>query len=207
MRIALCTPCHSRPELWFSVSWLNMALHTQKELGAELRPFFTMGSHIDASRNKLVDQALEWGADYILWADTDHVFPADACTRLLSHGKAVVGANYAKRERPTSPTAGRMVDGKPEPVFTTPELVHDRAVEQVGWMGLGLCLMETAAIANVPRPLFGGSSEDLFFFSRLGAAGIPAFVDHALSWEVGHITVTVTTNADANRDRAKKGLT
>ena len=39
--------------------------------------------------------------------------------------------------------------------------------------------------------------EDVFFFRKLAAAGIRPFVDHRLSWEVGHLFEVVLTNGHA----------
>jgi hypothetical protein len=39
--------------------------------------------------------------------------------------------------------------------------------------------------------------EDVFFFRRLREAGIPVYLDHPLSWTIGHVHQSVLTNADA----------
>ena len=43
--------------------------------------------------------------------------------------------------------------------------------------------------------------EDVSFFRELTEAGVKVYVDHALSWEVGHIAERVITNADAVADK------
>lgn len=49
----------------------------------------------------------------------------------------------------------------------------------------------------------GMIGEDVFFFRKLAEAGIRPFVDHRLSWEIGHLFEIVLTNghAFAQRDR------
>ena len=48
------------------------------------------------------------------------------------------------------------------------------------------------------RPWFEAwpGGEDNYFYAKLSRLKIPAFVDHALSWETGHIGEHVFTNAD-----------
>ena len=60
---------------------------------------------IQEARHRLFFEALKWDADYIIWCDSDHIFPVDAFVRLLAHNKAIVGCNYARRVQPGQPTA------------------------------------------------------------------------------------------------------
>ena len=127
--------------------------------------------------------------------------------RLLGHSKPVVGANYPARASPSQPTAGRLAGGQRLPVPTSPAIAAQRPLEQVNSMGLGLCLVSAAALEQVRRhqgrdviaPVFQSTmieegpdrvnvvGEDVYFFDQLAAAGVPVFVDHLLSMEVGHI--------------------
>ena len=43
----------------------------------------------------------------------------------------------------------------------------------------------------------GMIGEDVFFFRKLAECGIRPFVDHRLSWEVGHLFEIVLTNGHA----------
>jgi hypothetical protein len=90
-------------------------------------------------------------------------------------------------------------------------------------MGFGVCLMnmqifgqlqahaEEAGDGNM-LPLFkfeptadkvGMIGEDVFFFRKLKDAGIPVFIDHGLSWDVGHIFEVILTNAHACAQKGK----
>src|SRR3546814_12174506 len=55
-----------------------------------------------------------WGADYILWMDSDHVFPAESLCRLWARNVDIVGVNYSRRCSPTAPTAARFVTDDPD---------------------------------------------------------------------------------------------
>lgn len=185
-------------------------------------------SMLTESRHRLVAEALAWKATHLLWLDADHVFPEDAIIRLLSHNLDVVGANYPRRVTPTAPTACKLVtDAKDNDtknlVYTTTEKALAGEVEEVAHLGFGVCLMnmhvldllqvhaETNGDGNF-MPLFemkasegkhGMIGEDVFFFKKVREAGGRIFVDHALSWEVGHISEQILTNAHAlaQRDR------
>ena len=205
MRIVMCIPIHRQAEAMFVSSAMNMASHflmsDMKRGGrparAELWTCVYTSSDLAANRNGLAERALEWGAHYILWADADHSFPDYALVRLLSLNLAVVGCNYPTRLPPFLPTALGL-DGRP--LATTEALAREGRVEPVASLGLGLCLMRADLLAKIPRPWFAfadGMSEDRRFFRLLSEAGVPAHVDHKLSWEVGHIGAHMLTNADA----------
>lgn len=194
----------------------------------ETEVFMVSCSMLTESRHRLVAEALVWGATHMLWLDADHVFPADAFPRLLMRNLDVVGANYARRCIPTAPTACKIVtseDGEDNKnlVYTTMEKAHDGVVEEVDHMGFGLCLLNMRVFDMLQNkadtegdgsflPLFkfeeipgkvGMIGEDVYFFRKLRDAGARVFVDHALSWEVGHIHEYIYTNAHAVAQKDK----
>lgn len=194
-------------------------------LEREVRTFIVSCSMLTESRHRLVAEALVWGADYLLWCDADHVFPPDALARLWSRNLPVVGCNYPRRFIPTAPTAAKHVsdtDDHQNLVYTTVEKAHDDEVEEVSHLGFGLCLMDMRIFDALQLkadekdgnflPLFqfepredkiGVIGEDVFFFRKLREAGVKIYVDHALSWEVGHIHEMILTNAHAVKQEDK----
>lgn len=68
--------------------------------GASIALINEKSSMITKARNSLVQKALDLGAEWLLFVDSDMAFPADALLRLLSHEKDIVGATYAKRVPP-----------------------------------------------------------------------------------------------------------
>lgn len=191
----------------------------------ELETFMVSSSMLTESRHRLVAEALAWEADHMLCLDADHVFPPDTLLRLLSHGLPVVGCNYARRFTPTAPTAavdsGATDDCEAEAkrllLYTTEEKARAGEVEPCAHLGFGVLLLDMrvfdALQAQAERagdgnflPLFkfeptenkvGMIGEDVFFFRKLAEAGIRPFVDHGLSWEVGHLFEVVLTNGHA----------
>jgi hypothetical protein len=190
----------------------------------EIETFIVSCSLLTESRNRLVVEAINWEADYMLWMDADHVFPRDALLDLLCRGQLVVGCNYARRLDPTAPTASVLTeDGKKTLVWTTKEKAQAQELEQVAHVGLGLCLvdMRVYGILDVRAqdegkehfwPLFridptedgiASIGEDVLYFQKLRDAGISIYCDHGLSWNVGHIHETILTNAHAEAQQDK----
>jgi hypothetical protein len=223
LKIALAIPCHGDTKAKFTQCLAEMLVHTMgatfmvgdERVQPEIQTFMVSCSLLTESRNRLVAEAINWEADYMLWMDADHVFPRDALVRLLSHNLPVVGCNYARRFSPTAPTASKENDkGKVELVWSPEE-----GVEEVSHMGLGLCLMDMRAFGKMDEH-FGGNfwplfridptedgirfvGEDVYFFKKVREAGIPVYCDHELSWGVGHIHERILTQAHCVADKER----
>ncbi len=223
MKIAICTPYYSGVTAEYARSLASMITFTSHARinfnGVVTLPqfevFIKKGTVLPQLRNYLVKDAVDWGANYLLWIDADHSFPADALVRLLSRNVPVIGVNYPRRSYPTSPTA---FDHDMKLVWTTEELARQGAVVQVRGLGLGFCLVDMNVIHALmshrsdgeEKPFFAlemlGNGlkylgEDVFFFNRISEAGIPVYLDHGLSWQIGHLHERMLTNADAEAQR------
>ena len=231
MRIAILLPRHGDTKGLFTLCLARMLVFSlqadvrspQGPVKLEIEMFSVSSSDLPENRTVLLGQALEWKADYILWVDGDQTFPPNALLRLMGRRLEVVGCNYTRRAEPLRPTAAKVdADGRLVHVWTTEALAKADTVEEVAHLGLGFCLMETRLFARI-RPAVEQSGswaewapferirvpgtrqfmmEDVSFFARLGALGVRVHIDHALSWEIGHIADRILTNADAaaNRD-------
>jgi len=133
--------------------------------------------------------------------DCDHEFPANALVRLLEHKKPVIGINQPRRAPPHSATA--VAEG------AIVESVGRDGLQEVESVGLGMCLLAMGVMDDLQRhaeatggdfwPMFKEEwpapnvhiGEDRYFCRRLREAGIPIYIDHTLSREVGHIAETV----------------
>lgn len=68
---------------------------------------------IDYNRNKFVDEAIEAGADYLMFMDMDQTFPNDMLNKLFENiddDNPVVAGMYFLKKEPFSPVVGRYVD-------------------------------------------------------------------------------------------------
>jgi hypothetical protein len=143
-----------------------------------------LGARVSISRRILADQAVEMGADYLLWIDGDQTFPPEGFVRLARHQLPVVGCNYPVRNVDNAePSAFRFVDG--EKVRLQP----GSGVEPADVIGLGFCLVQGWVLSRLPKPWFleSDEGEDGYFCSLLKSVGITPHVDHDLSYEIGHV--------------------
>lgn len=231
LKVALCIPAYGMVHAKWAQCLHDMTAHflTAKltnsagdEYEKEVSAFFVSSSMLSESRHRLTAEATLWGADYILWMDTDHVFPADSLCQLWARNVDIVGCNYARRCEPTAPTAAKIVTDDADRdhnnlVYTTREKYNDATMEEVSHMGFGLCLMRTSIFDRLQTraeelgepsfmPLFmfelkedrmGVIGEDVFFFKKCRDAGLTVWCDHGVSGGVGHIHETIVLNAHA----------
>lgn len=226
LKIAVCIPLYGNPEALFMQSLAAMiSTFYEAELRdpngelyeKQLDTVVVKSSMLTENRHRLTAEALQRGADYMLWCDADHVFPAEALCRLWAHGKDIVGCNYARRSKPTAPTACIASDdtGGAELLWTTQEKAEAGLLETVEHLGFGLCLMRLTVLDALqaqaeregrtsmlplfhfePKPDFKGTiGEDVYFFRKCREAGLDVWCDHGLSWELGHVTSQILTNA------------
>jgi len=229
LKIAVCIPCYGNPEALFMQSLTAAIAHFYEsklattdgeEYDKQIRTFIVQSSMLTESRHRLVAEALNWGADYMLWCDADHVFAQETICRLWARNVQIVGCNYARRCKPTAPTAAKIItkvedEDHSNLVYTTVAKAHDDTIEEVSHLGFGLCLMRMDVFDQMQLqaeregkatslPLFmftptddyrGMIGEDVYFFKKCREAGVKVFLDHATSWDVGHITNIILTNA------------
>jgi hypothetical protein len=198
MRVCICVPCHRHAEIRFARSLADLTYHVGRSMPeVELSTATWSSSLVPFARTKLVETAAKMHADYILFLDADQTFPRDTLSRLLAHGKEIVGVNVAKRNSKATGTAIGLAGERIDEPRT--------GLEEVSNLGLGICLIKIAVIAkmNLAAKAKGGSvyplfmigqvgpdawfSEDSYFFNKAREAGLSLYVDHDLSREVGHI--------------------
>lgn len=153
----------------------------------------TKGSILSRSRTTLARQALELNCSHLLFVDSDMTFPSHTLHQLLSHDKAVIGANCAVKKLPSDPTA-RVKGGT-----SAGTLLHSAGktgIEKVWRLGTGVLLVKTSVFHDIKEPWFpvtwneelgDYTGEDWNFCAKLEAAGIPVWVDHGLSKLIGHV--------------------
>lgn len=172
-------------------------------------------ANVSSGRNRLVDWFLRGPADWLLMADTDMVWPADALDRLLANADRarapIVGGLCFAREFETGrvwPTLFHRepVDGGD--VFVPHDRWPDNALFQVGGTGAAFLLVHRWVMEAVQQRRFsaaypwfqetenqvGRVSEDLTFCQRAHAVGAPMFVHTGV--QVGHVKTRVIGVAD-----------
>jgi glycosyltransferase involved in cell wall biosynthesis len=164
--------------------WLcSVALHPA---GTELRWFNWRECYIDASRERLVENALEWGADKIMFLDSDMTFPPCTLARLLEWNKDITGCTYVKRVPPHA------IVCKEDTVDAVP-CSPDGLIEMKA-MPTGCLLIDAGVFGKLKKPWFYLSykdgrrdGEDYNFCRDAREAGFKVWCDAVLSLEVGHL--------------------
>jgi hypothetical protein len=209
-------PVHGGLARRFAYSLLSITIDALTEgferegerVAPELKPFMAQSADNGYNRNVLTNEAIKWGADYLLFMDVDHFIPTHGLRRLLSLQREVVGVNYLTRGLNVNlPTA--IKDG--ERLATTKAKAEAGLVEEVDSLGMGFCLVAGSVFWKMNEhalaqgrdnawPIFHFEAvdgdmatlgEDRIFCRKCHEIGIPVYVDHALSAEVGHIDEAV----------------
>lgn len=153
-------------------------------------------------RQEICDSALKAGLEWLVFIDSDQTFPESTVHRLIQKQFPVIGCNIATKSLPASSTArNQPVDDWPGgvPVYTLPT---SKGVEKVWRLGCGVMCIHLPILQKIPKPWFQIEyrlretskgpledyvGEDWYFCEKLEAAGIPIYVDHDLSKEIGHV--------------------
>lgn len=167
----------------------TMSLGVYSATRAHLMPINIRTQDTAEARNQMTREALRHGAEWLLWIDSDMVFPADALLRLLGRQRDIIGADY-RRRAPPYPRIGQPIG----PV--------ENGMVEVGMIGLGLLLIRAAILREMGEPPFirmwalehakpdnpsGFSTEDGYLCGHARHLGHRIWCDLDLSAEVGHI--------------------
>ena len=187
-KIAVCYPSGDMVHADFALALAGLCLSVHP---LEVTVVNTKSSIVAEARNIAVARAQEAGADYLLFLDSDMIFPQDALHRLLIHQKDIVGAIYTKRVPPYD-LLGTMLTGAEPPGA-------DGLVEMER-LPTGCLLIRMAVFARMTKPYFHFAvdleqgtllGEDYVFCDRARIAGYRLWGDFSLSQELGHIGQTI----------------
>lgn len=185
--VALCIPSGEMVHADFMLSVLHVAQNA-RAAGFRVSVVNSKLSIVTEARNLCVTAALKAKVDWILFLDSDMVFPADSLKRLHAHKVPVVGATYPRKMLP--PTfIGTRKDGAP---FT----LADRGLVEAGRVPTGCLLIKADVFSQLKAPFFRCGydetaglvlGEDFWFSDRMHELGIPLWCDLDLSRQIEHI--------------------
>ena len=160
---------------------------------------FQMGSLIYTSRNNLATMAVQNEVDYVLWLDSDMIFPPDVLQRLLDDrdkGDIITGVYY-RRVSPFKPVIYSKLDISDEGVdwLGYDDYPSDEMFEVAG-CGFGCVLTPTNVFMDVMNKFndmfspLNGAGEDLSFCWRARQCGYKIVADPSIPLgHVGHYIV------------------
>ena len=103
-KVLIAVPCMDAVPAQFANSLAQLTSYGIEDTEISIR--FNLGSLIYSSRNQLASIALEDGADYVMWFDSDMVFNPATLLMLLKdieEGADFVTGVYYRRTAPFSP--------------------------------------------------------------------------------------------------------
>jgi len=173
-------------------------------LDLDFQIFHRRGTSLSELRHGCADKALDCGAQYLLFIDTDQTFPQDLIPRLLKHDKQIVACNIPVKRTPSVPTARLYEKGnhKGKILYSTPDSPE---LQRVWRVGTGIMLINTKVFHGLPRPWFpvtwseeneAYTGEDWGFCQLVERYDYPIYVDHKTSLEIGHIGQYKYTHED-----------
>lgn len=137
------------------------------------------------ARERIVDSARIWGADWLLFYDSDMVFGTDAFLRLYLNQKDVCGALAFTARRPVTPVIYKFrrtwneEAGCPS-YYSEPIVDYPRnQLTRVDGVGFGMVLIRMSVFDRIRKPWFHspGVGEDILFCSLCCEAGVEVWVD------------------------------
>ena len=142
LHVAICLPSVGTHESETALSLAAMTIINRSQ-GLNQSLLGQQQAGIADSRNTLVRNALEIGADWLFWIDSDMAFDPSGMLRLLGHGKDIVGATYPRRVPPYI-INGRPVKGD----------IFEEELQDMEFMPFGFMLVKADVYRNISEPWF-----------------------------------------------------
>jgi GT2 family glycosyltransferase len=195
--VAICIPSRGEMQIGTAFDLATMCGYDSRFRKGHQSVYTVNGTLIFDQREKLAQEALKDGADYILWIDADMRFPKNTIERLIAHDKDIVGVNATTRQIPVRATAKNLdADMEKRVNHWIPVSSKGKTgLERVTSIGCGVMLVKAEVFKKTPQPWFWFEmlpgdkllGEDVYFCVKAYDAGFDTYVDHTLSNEIGHI--------------------
>lgn len=201
-KVAVCIPTRDLLHSAHAMCLTELVkFNTMHEIDTHV--FMDASTVLLTQREHLATMALNLDTEYILWLDSDIVFPATTLIRLLSHDEDIVAANYVKRQFPSKGVAYKKIGEWHEPL----SLDVSDSLETVEGIGMGCMLMKTEIFNKIPKPWFEFTwspesndvlGEDMNLCKKINQLGYKIKVDTVLSRELRHLGTYAFSHNDLN---------
>ena len=191
VKLAILVP--TRDSVYSNFAYcLTQLVKTTSEVGIETFIFFDSSTILLNQRNNLLEQARRIDADYILWLDSDMMFPSTTAVRLIQHNVDIVACNYSKRTKPMKTVAYTNLNDWNSwlPMEPKDELI------KVEGVGMGCMLMKLHVFDQLSKPYFEFKykadtddyfGEDFILLGKLRELNYEIYIDTVLSMEIKHL--------------------
>lgn len=144
VRVALCIPSKDDWKANTALCFASM-MHGLAQLPIATAILNQKGSMIADQRNELVKKAMSLQVDYVMWIDSDMMFPVNTVPRLIERQKMIVGGTYNKRVPPYE-TLGHMKGPKQD--------VSGGGIIQADYIPGGMQLVHIDVYKTLPYPWY-----------------------------------------------------
>ncbi len=185
--VVICIPSGDMVHTDFMLSLIHV-MQKARMAGFRISVVNSKASIVAIGRNLAVKAGRETRAEWLLFLDSDMIFPAETIERLISHGRDVVGATYPRKILPLA----FIVNGLYGVQFS---LTHTGVI-QATRLPAGCLLIKRDIFDRMQEPFFrcgyddkSGEilGEDFWFSDRVRALGYSLWCDMELSRHVEHI--------------------
>jgi len=193
IKLSILVPTRDTVHSQFSYC-LAQLYKTTSELGIETFLFYDSSTILLNQRERLLEQAKKVNSDYVLWIDSDMMFPSTTAVRLLEHNKDIVACNYTKRTKPLKRVAYTNLNDWNS---WLPMVPQDELVKVEG-VGMGCMLMKLDIFEKIQKPYFEFRykedtqdyfGEDFILLGKLREQGYDVYIDTVLSMDIKHLGI------------------
>ena len=147
------------------------------------------------ARERLAEIAIAENFDYILFVDSDMLFPYDIFEKLYKHNVDIVVPLMFMRLGSHKPVIYRIKHGFDKQIhqeYFQTVIVEDYPKDtlfKVDGTGMGIMLIKIKVLKEITRPWFmntAGTGEDVFFTEKATKAGFGVYVDTSIH-DVAHL--------------------
>jgi hypothetical protein len=193
IKLSILVPTRDMVHSHFAYS-LSQLIKITTEAGIDTYLYFDSSTILLNQREKLIEEAIKVESDYVLWLDSDMMFPSNVVLRLLSHNKDIVACNYMKRSIPMKTVAYTDLNNWDSwvPLEPKEELVKVQGV------GMGCMLMKTKVFQDLIKPYFefrykedtqDWFGEDFILLDKLQKNNYEIYIDTILSMDIKHMGI------------------
>lgn len=167
---------------------VSSLLVATRQLRATAKLHIHQSAYIHDARNKSAQLALDEGADYLMFIDSDMQFPPDGIQRLLDRKKDIIGGLYYRRQAPHLPT----INEKNGKLLQIPHEFPTEHPFKIFSVATGFLLVKTDVLRKIGAPWFGFGKfhgkemgEDVFFCWKANQKGYEVWCDPTIP--LGHV--------------------
>ena len=182
-RVSIAVPSGDMVHAGFAMAFAQLC-HASHALALQI--VSVKSSIVAIARNNAVAEARHFGAEYLLFLDSDMIFPPTALLRLLVRRVDIVGATYVKRVPPFDVLGTALAEQPAE---------ADGLIE-MSRIPTGCLLIRMGVFEALAPPFFRFDTdpltgailgEDYVFCDAARRAGFRIWCDPTLTQDMGHI--------------------